>query len=417
MKKVILKFLRFHCLDRDHCAIHYHHLVDRIIERFEKANPGIRIESTVMRNWYQLMHVLNNKLPTGETPDVFHTCGGGILQDLAARGLALDLSRYLDDGWRETFARASLYPLLFEDREYAVPLEQGFIFIWYNREIFEKFGFSPPGDFDGLLDICRSFRSAGILPFAVGNRERWPGAFFFSHLFHRIGGEDVFVCDFTKAPNYEAIRSSFIEAAGKLIELVRAGATHEEANYTNYRQQRDLFAQEKAAMQLNGNRLLDYLKTEGPGMLGKVGQFPFPLVDGGRGGVGTLFGGSLATYGVSANSKNKEEAVRFLKTLTDEDAARDVVFQMGDIPALLHVHPGEYPLPVHGEMAEVLAAADKLQVHYFKYLPPQPAAVYLEVVAKLFSEDISPDEAFRTVEEALARSAAGNNREKRSQQK
>ena len=54
MKQVTLKILRFHCLDRHHCAVHYHQLLDSIINRFEQNNPNIKIESIVMRNWYQL---------------------------------------------------------------------------------------------------------------------------------------------------------------------------------------------------------------------------------------------------------------------------------------------------------------------------------------------------------------------------
>src|SRR3990172_4692695 len=103
MKQVTLKFLRFHCLDRHHCSVEYHQLMDGIIRRFETANPHIKIDSTVMRNWYQLMYTLKKKLPAEDGPDVFHTNGGGELEELVSKGLVYDLSAELNNNFRENF--------------------------------------------------------------------------------------------------------------------------------------------------------------------------------------------------------------------------------------------------------------------------------------------------------------------------
>jgi len=354
------------------------------------------------------MYTLNKKLDTEDGPDIFHTNGGGELEDLVKRGLVYDLTPELDNGWRESFFQASFFPLTFNNREYAIPLEQGFIFIWYNKKIFKEFGFSVPRTFDELLLICRELNQNGIIPFTVGNKERWPGAFFFSHLFQRIGGEAVFVPDFTIAPNYDDIRESFIGAAEKVIELAEAGAFHRDCNFTDYLQKRQLFIQQKAAMQLNGNRLLDYIKVEGPEILDDLDIFFFPLVNGGKGKTSTIFGGSLATYAISAKSRHKQEAIAFLKSLSDKHAARDVIYDMGDIPAVKHIPYKDYPSSIHGSIAQKLEGAEKILVHYFKSLPPKPAGVYLNVVSKLLTKDISPFDAFKTVEEALSQSGSNN---------
>lgn len=245
------------------------------------------------------------------------------------------------------------------------------------------------------------------MPFTVGNRERWPGAFFFSHLFQRIGGGAVFVSDFTRAANYAYIRESFIEAAEKLLQLVEAGAFHEDCDTTNYQQQRDMFVQEKAAMQLNGNRLLNYLTIEGPGILEHIGTFPFPVVKGGKGGTSTVFGGSLATYAISARSRHKPEGLALLKCLTDEQAARDVVYGMGDIPAMKHVPYTDYPSSLHAGLAQDLGKAEKIQVHFFKCISPYVAGVYLNTVAKLLTKAISPRDAYQLVEKAFLNPRSG----------
>jgi raffinose/stachyose/melibiose transport system substrate-binding protein len=408
MNQVALKFLRFHCLDRYHCAVQYHQLIDGIIRRFGETSPSVRIDSEVMRNWYQLMYILHRDLGKDDCPDVFHTCGGGELEDLVNQGLVHDLSQDLNNGWREHFAPASWGPLRFNGKEYAVPLEQGFVFTWYNKNIFSKFGLTPPASFEDLIAICKELRKNGIIPFAVGNKERWPGAFFFSHLFQRIGGESVFVPNFTVAPNYADIKASFIAAAGKLIELVEAGAFDKDCDTANYLDQRAMFGNGRAAMQLNGNRLLGYMRDENPGILECAGIFPFPVVPGGKGTPATIFGGSMATYAISARSKNKEAAIAFLRALTDRQAAKDVIQSMGDVPAMTLVPFEEYPSALHGDLARLLGRANNLQVHFFKYLAPHPAGVYLNGVAALLRREISPGEAFKRLEDALVRASAKN---------
>ena len=91
-----------------------------------------------------------------------------------------------------------------------------------------------------------------------------------------------------------------------------------------------------------------------------------------------------------------------MKTVSNKDSARDIINKMGDIPALKHIPYSEYPSAIHGRMAEELGKAETVQVHYFKSLPPQAAGVYLNVVAQLLAKEISPEDAFKTVEESLA---------------
>ncbi len=289
MKEINLEFLRYHCLDRHHCAVQYYQLIDRIIKRFQGAYPDIEIESRVMRNWYQLMYILNKSLSTEETPDLFFTSGGGILEELASQGLVYDLSQELNDGWRETFIPAALEPLKHNNREFAIPLEQGFIFVWYNKSIFQESGLSIPLTFNELLDVCSELVRRSIVPFSMGMVEKWFGEFFFSYLLQRIGGEDIFVADFTKSLQYAEIRESFIEAAEMLLQLSGLGAFPENSAGLDYQLQRQLFIQGKTAMWLNGNRLLTYLMVEGPELLDHLGFFLFPIVENGKGKASTVF--------------------------------------------------------------------------------------------------------------------------------
>jgi raffinose/stachyose/melibiose transport system substrate-binding protein len=403
LNDISLKILRYHCLDRKHCSLQYHQLMDGIIERFQASYPAVRLDSKVMRNWYQLMYTLEKSLPTPDTPDVFYTSGGGILQELAAKGLVYDLHQELNDGWRGSFFPATLQPLTYNGHEYAIPLEQGIILVWYNKLIFERFGISVPANFNEFFDLCKELIGRGIVPLTMGTTEKWFADFLFSYLFHRIGGEDVFVADLTKAANSAEIRESFIGAAEKFLELARIGAFPPGYDTMDYKQLRMMFLQEKTAMWINGNRLLDYILEEGPQVLDHLGVFPFPAVSGGRGKITTFFGGSLATYAIAEKSANKESAVLFLKSFTDKRAALDVLHEMGDLPAVNLVPYEEYPSPIQAMIAREMEKAENILVHYFKYMEPYPAGIYLNSISKLIAKDITAREALQNVEDALGK--------------
>ena len=405
MKEVIFRFLRFHCMDRYHCSVQYFHLIEDIIERFERDNPHVRVESTVMRNWYQLMHLLNNSITTDDTPDVFHTSGAGLLKGLVNRGLVYDLSDDLGTEWRRSFVPASLLPCRVAGREYAVPLEQGFIFVWYNTRIFRQLGLRPPATYSELLSICVELRKAGVIPFSLGGVEKWFGDFFFSYLFQRIGGDEMFESDLGNSEDRSYMKECFIEAAQEVRNIAKLDVFYQDWPTVEYEQQRQRFFSGKAAMWLNGNRLLSYVLAEAPHMVDQLDAFLFPAYDSGRGATTTVIGGSLATYAVSGKSRHKKEALDLLRAITDEQAAHDVVFSMGDVPAVSHVSTPDYPSDLHSHLASMLFKADSILAHYFKHLPPMAAGVYLNTVFDLLNLEIGAPEAFDTLEDALVKAS------------
>ncbi len=210
-----------------------------------------------------------------------------------------------------------------------------------------------------------------------------------------------------KAPNFSDIRDSFIAAAEKVLELAGANAFPRDLDTMGYQQLRRMFFGERAAMWVNGNRLLNYLKTEAPAMMEHLGVFSFPSVDEGRGRVSTVFGGSLATYAIAEKSRHKDAALRFLKSFTNLDAASEIVNELGDLPAVNHIPYEQYQSGLHGTLAKEMARADRILVHYFKCLDPHPAGVYMNVVSRLVAGATTAKEAFDTIEAAVRIEAKG----------
>lgn len=375
-------------------------LLNESILRFEAANPSVHIESA-----NSLCDLYNTQLTSatasGDLPDIFHTWGSKMLKSLIEKGEVYDLTSALsEDGWRETFIPSLLDCYRFDGRSFAVPVAFGWIFFYYNKEIFVKHNISPPQDFDELIDICKKLRRGGVIPISLGNKEGWQGDFFFTYLASRIGGANVDKI-IERAPGFHFTDPSFVEAGRRVQEMVDAEAFPEGFNDLSYYHQRTLFWDGKAAMQLNGNRLLSkYLDVEAPELIDRLDFFHFPLVPGGEGHLTTVQGASQLSFAVSNNSNNKEEAVSFLREVTGQRTAEDIAIKAGDIPARRGVLTPRISHPLFARVADELNRVREIQVHFFRSLPPTLSRVYVKAIRSIFAKTLTPEEGGRVVEEA-----------------
>ncbi len=376
-------------------------MLSESISRFEAANPGVHIErANSMCDLYNSQ--LTRATASGDLPDIFHTWGGKMFKNMIERGEVYDITSDIsEDGWEETFIPSLLDCYKFDGKRFAVPVAFGWIFFYYNTEIFAKYNISPPQDFDELIDICKTLRSKGVIPISLGNKEGWEGDFFFTYLASRIGGDDVVDNIVERAPGFRFTDSSFVETGRRVQELVDAGAFPEDFNDLTYYHQRTLFWEGKAAMQLNGNRLLSkYLDVEAPDSIDKLDFFHFPLVPGGAGRLTTAQGGSQLSLAVPSSCPNKEEAVGFLREVTGRQMAEDIAIRAGDIPARRGVVTPDMTHPLFARVADELNRVNRIQVHFFRSLPPALSRVYVKATRSIFAKTITPEEGARVVEEA-----------------
>ena len=119
---------------------------------------------------------------------------------------------------------ASLELAKFGDDYYAVPLTLAVVVFFYNQQLFDQYGWEPPETWSELLDLVADMRSKGIIPISLANRTKWPGAFYFIYLAHRVGGHEVFLNAYNRVPGYGFDHEAFVRAGELIQELVRAGA-------------------------------------------------------------------------------------------------------------------------------------------------------------------------------------------------
>lgn len=113
------------------------------IARFEKVNPGIKINLDWTSGGTEKILV---QTAGGNPPDLFDCYGPGQLRIFAKKGALLDVTDYckrdkvnLKDIWPQ--CNGSIY---YKDRVYAIPTNVGAVVLFYNKKLFDKEGIPYP---------------------------------------------------------------------------------------------------------------------------------------------------------------------------------------------------------------------------------------------------------------------------------
>ena len=333
-------------------------------------------------------------------PDIFMTWGSSSLELYVDNGKVLDLSSYLTNEWLDGFVPASLGLGMFDGKYYGLPVtSMNTALIYYRTDLFEKYGLEVPKTYNELLNVIEVLKENNIIPFTLANKTRWTGSMYFVYLADRIGGPEALenAINRTGAFNDE----SFVKAGEVIQELVRKGAFPEGVNGMDEdtAQSRALIYADKAAMYLMGSWANGTFPSENPEINEKIDFFNFPAIEGGKGDPSSLIGTPGDNYySVSNKCENPELAVEFLKYLTDEKMAKELV-AVGNIPPFTGAED-KITDPKQKKTNELLKQAGFVQLWYDQALPLELAEVHLNTTQALFGLEITPEEAANQMEAA-----------------
>ena len=213
---------------------------------------------------------------------------------------------------------------------FAVPIDIMTIQMVYNKKLFSQLGLNPnrpPKTFQEFLDIGVKIKAAGMQGLVSGWGEVWMIDCLANNYAFNIMGKDKVLAtikgevpytdpDWIKVFSvFKQMQDSGVLAKG-LVTMINKSAEQ-------------LFANEKAVFAFNGSWCVNVYKGMNPAleygaMLPPEASDQYPIA---------IWGGAGSSFMVNARSKNREEAVKFLIWLTDQEQQAYLASATNNLPA------------------------------------------------------------------------------------
>jgi raffinose/stachyose/melibiose transport system substrate-binding protein len=373
--------------------------------RYTAAHPRVKIEITLVDNTpadiYAVMARLQTAMAAGRLPDLLPSWGGGTMAAEADACMLKDISADVSS-WKYELNANALNIHTYQGRQYGIPWDLGIFGFWYNKALFAKAGIAgTPETWDEFLSDVAKLKAAGIVPYALGGRDQWPGLHLWAYLILREGGSDALrqmlesrdwdtgACVAGGRHVQELVAKDPFQV-GYLSAPYAAPDMSEAATMGNGQAAMELMGQWAESIQ-NAN------SSSGKGIGANLGWFPFPAVAGGRGAATDAIGGSA---GFAVGRDAPPEAIDFLHYLVGKDIANRV----GVAGVGLPVTSGTASSVKDPLQEAILAARDRsgfVQNYLDQADTEEINGAFRAVVARLFDGTSTPEQVCRAITEAV----------------
>jgi ABC-type glycerol-3-phosphate transport system substrate-binding protein len=216
---------------------------------------------------------------------------------------------------------------------YGVPIDVTNIQMLYNKRLFRKAGLDPdrpPRTWEELLEANRALKAAGIPGFVSGWGEIWMVDCFASNYAMNIMGKQKVIATIRGEIPYTD--PDWIRVFSLFKEMVEEGLLVSGIVTMVNKSAEQTFANERAAFAFNGSWCVNVYKGMNPeldyaAMLPPRASNEHPMI---------IWGGAGGSFLVSGNSRNKDEAIKFLKWLTADKQQIFLAKETNNLPSNRH---------------------------------------------------------------------------------
>src|SRR3954462_8492863 len=245
----------------------------KIADAYTAAHPNVKIKITVLEN--EAFKAKLAATPADGYPDLFQSWGGGTMATQADAGLLQDITEAVAP-WKDTVNPGAMSIYQYKGKQYGIPSDTGMTGFWYNKDLFQKAGITtPPANWDEFLAALPKLKAAGVAPYAIAGKDKWPSMHLWSYLLLRYGGpaamQQMIQCGYW---NTDACTK-----AGQAVQALNAlnpyQAGYKSATYPN---EAAAVGNGKSAMELMGQWAPAVQKDQSANKQGlgdKLGWFPF----------------------------------------------------------------------------------------------------------------------------------------------
>ena len=365
-------------------------IIEDAVVEYHELHPNITIEQDGVTG-EQYKTKIKTAFAAGEAPDIAYMfSGGSFAQPYIDAGYLLPIDDYLSDDVKDKILPGMIEAHTYDGKIYSLPTVTFLANLYCNTEMFEDAGAEIPTTWTELLDACEKLKAAGYTPILMGEKDRWPGMYWYDIISARTAGNAAIEEAFADPSKFNS--EPFIEAAAKLQELVEAGAFNDNMMSMSYDEMVEGFAAGQGAMIFQANWVHPSFMAETAATNGKVTCVPFPVIEDGAGSITEFSGGTTDGYYVNANCEHPEETVAFLEYLSEKIGT--LGYQMG--AGLACWDTSEVDTSSLSVLDQESAALMETGTSYIGWwdniLSAQDSETYKDLLAQLIAMQITPEQ-------------------------
>lgn len=312
-------------------------IINDVLDQYMADNPNVTIEK--IWGGREVNAALMASIQAGNPPDIYDEDPQIINYSLGKEGLAVDLTDYIknEKAFNEeiTVEEALISGIAdawkYEGKLFALPTHQFVSVFWYDKTMFSELGITKtPDTWTEFLDLCETIKGEGIPPIVQDGGINFYNSYYYTYLADRIEGSEAFRAAVFDETGASLDKPGFLEAAKKLEDIVKKGYFIK--GYEGYQWpagQID-WAQGAGAMMLNHTYLPIEVKDSLPDTF-EFGAFPFPSVEGGKGGQYEL-DAIIGSCAILQNSEHPEVCFDIVKRLLSVETQSRIMNEAWTLP-------------------------------------------------------------------------------------
>lgn len=365
-------------------------LLPEIVAQWNKDHPDIQVER-VGTTGEQYKTKIKTSIAAGEAPDLFYGMGGGsFMQPYIESQNVLEITSYLDDDIKSKMGAGMAEAIETDGKIYTLPVYTHIANLYVNTALFDKAGAKIPTTYTELLDAVEKLKAAGITPALLGEKDRWPGMYWYDMIAMRQAGNAAVIEAFKDPSKWNS--PDFVEAATKMQALAKAGAFNSSMFSMSYDEMLGAFNAGNGAMMFQANWVNAGIEDPASASKGNVKVIPFPVMEDGKGTATEIFGGAVDGFFISSKTKHPKEAVEFLKYLSEQLGTQGFLAGAG-LPSWKTDGLDTSSLSsLDLSSAEIMKTATSFIGWWDNILPAESAEAHKNLIAQLLAGDITPQQ-------------------------
>ncbi len=365
-------------------------IIESSVEEYHKLHPNVTIvQEGVTGEQYKTK--IKTAFAAGEAPDISYMfSGGSFVKPYIDAGYLLPIDEYLDPEVQARVLPGMMDGCTFDGKVYTLPTVTFLANLYCNTSLFEKAGAKVPTNWEELLDAVEKLRAAGITPIMMGEKDRWPGMYWYDIVSARTAGNAGVEAAFGDTSKFNS--APFIDAAAKMQELVNAGAFNDNMMSMSYDEMLEGYAAEQGAMIFQANWIHPAFEDDAAASKGHSVCVSFPVIAGAAGSATEFSGGSSDGYYINAKTEHPKEAVQYLEYLSERIGRQG--YEMGaGLPCWQVDGADTSGLTILDTQSSDLMATGTSYIGWWdNILSAEDSETYKDLVAQLMALKITPEE-------------------------